>query len=107
MQLPVRHADRPPFMLLIRHHILQGPFHPSFKGMLTDLTLSFCTDRTGEVHTGVGVDEELHGFAKLFADEGGQRIDLHMRLDEIEIPGQGQVTIHMQDVAILDHPEIV
>lgn len=107
MQLPIRHAGRPPLMFLIRHYILQGPFHPSFKCMFADLATFLCTDGAGEVHTGIGVDKEFHGLAKLLADESGQRIDLHMRLDEIEIPGQGKMTIHVQDVPILDHPEIV
>jgi len=108
MQLPGRaHTGRPPLMLLIRHHILQGPFDATLKRMFADLAALLCTNGAGEVHTGVGVYKEFNGLAKLLADQGRQRIDLHMRLHEIQIPGQGKMTIHMQNVPILDHPEIV
>jgi len=107
MQLPIRHTFRHPLMLLIRHHILQRPFHPFLESMFAHGAILFCTNGTLKIHAGIRMDEELDGLAELFADERCQHIDLRMRLHEIEVPGQGEVTVDMQQPTVLDHPQVM
>lgn len=94
-------------MLLVGGHRREGPFDPFFKGMFADIAALFHTDAAGEVETGIGMDKEFHGLPETAPDERGERIDLRMRLEHIEVPGQGQMTVDMQAIPIFDYPQIV
>jgi len=107
MQLPVRHFRRPPLMLLIRHHILQGPFYPLLESMFAHGAILFCTDGTLEVHTSVRMDKEFNSLTELFADKRCQHVDLCMGFHQVEVPGQGKMAIDVEEASIFDHTQVV
>src|ERR1700743_94699 len=94
-------------MFFVGDDVLQRPFDAVFEGVFAYGAAFLCTDRAGDLETGVGMDEELHRFSKPAFDQAGKRVDLGMGLDGIEIPGYGEMTVYVQEAAVLDDTQVV
>ena len=94
-------------MLFVGDDVLEGPFDALLEGVFADGAAGFGADAAGEVEAGVGVDEELHGLAETAADERSEGVDLGVGLEDVEVPGHGQMTVDVQPAAVFDHAEVV
>jgi len=107
MQLVLWGAADGAFVFFIGHDVLEGPFHAVFEGVFAYSAGSLHTDAAGEVETAVDVDEEFHGLPEFLADQGGEDVELRMGLVDGEIPGNGEVTVYVQETAVFDDTEVV
>src|SRR5579863_7105174 len=85
----------------------ERPFDPLFEGVFADVAVLLCANPAGEVETGIGVDKEFHGLAEPAFDQRGKSIDLHVRFEDVEVPGHGQMTVDVEALPVFDHPQIV
>ena len=107
MQLLLRGRNDGSLVFLILHDIAERPLDAGLEGVLAHVAVFLQTDTAGEVQAGVGVYKELHRFAPAAADERGQRVDLGVGLEDIEVPGHGKVTVDVEETAVFDNAKVV
>jgi len=107
MQLFFRGLFNGGLVLLVPDDIAQRPLDAGLEGVFAHAAVFLPADTAGEVKAGIGVDEELHGLAPAAADERGQRVDLGVGLEDIQIPGNGEVTVDVEETAVFDDTKIM
>ena len=48
------------------------------------------------------MDEKFNPVAELFPDQAGQNVNLIMRFMDIQVPGQGQMAVNVQQRTVFD-----
>jgi hypothetical protein len=82
-------------MFFIGNDIFQSPRKLFLERPLTNLAIMPGTNAAGKIKTGVGVNKQLKRCTKLLSDQFAKYINFKVCLKNVEVPGNGQVTIDM------------